>query len=603
MKRKHVIMIQGFVSLALTILMGIMAFLPVFKATVYPNDILIAAVSDVISIATVADSTEIKDDKELENITRRSEAYLEKLAKSVEYKRELTEDEAASLLEYNALGAEIYLKIRKLDAMYDRLGNQNNLSAAEKADLNTEIEEYEAEIIDDLKQIEYYEAPVSRVGYKCSLSPFGILTSIPKFWRLTQIIDITYRRNAETIRFAEAKSDSERENIRKKIEQLESELSEHSGYYKGTLSQSSLDVAVFIENLSYGATDAISENEAKGLYQIAFTENTFASGDYKGFMSLVSIFFVYAYMLYAIIAMIVTVIACLLSLKDKQNLYKRAIGGFRHMTLAGAFLFVALGFMTNATLAVGGAFSVTFLVLGAVVNGLAARTKSRGKTEEIYLDLTQGWGLISFIGLLVGAVTLGKAGFFETFFGRKSIFAAAKRMGRASAESVMISTWFFMILFVALFLFTYFTLLYVMLNVKHEKSKKGKKTYLIDIIKNCTVSGIAKILAVLTTLTVVTTAVLAAVFSLDLGGIAGVFAGALTALASSIAYLALSKKLCKDIDSTSKVSLNAAAIPVADDKAEDKACIPVIGFFFNGTGNYADPDAEHVDQTVDETQE
>lgn len=199
---------------------------------------------------------------------------------------------------------------------------------------------------------------------------------------------------------------------------------------------------------SVSSSKKISSNDVDGLYDIAYTDKD-VSDDRMGQVMFIifQMIAVCAFQVAALIIAAVTLIGALTSLADRRKMYARSVGGFRFMTLLSSALLLAVAFGANTALAAGGVLFVILLVLGTLANGLAARTLQKDKTGETYLNFTQGWGLLGFIGLLVGALTLGAKGFFNAFYTRGSLFNLAKKTGVKMAGTAFNLSFLFLIVF------------------------------------------------------------------------------------------------------------------------------------------------------------
>ena len=480
MKQKTVVMIQGLVSLVLTILMAVSAFLPVFNVRVQPGEELLTAVQEVLLNSLAADAEDIEDEDDIKALHERYETYAKKFEESIEYERELTDEENEKALEFSLKEAMLKAKLDTREAMYSQLNSNSNSDAEQKAEIQKQIDKLEAEITEDFKAIEFYEIPVRQKGYPVSVSPLGILINISKWQGLCKMVSRIMSRNEKIEKLAAATDKSERESIQKGIDEDISWLKENNKYYKDSVTEETLGIVCFFDSvigLHVSSSNTISDkNEIKGMYELAFTDKVFEQQNTVKIVSAVmALIFTYIYIVYAVFAALITLIGALLSLKDKQKLYCRAIAGFRHMTLAGGILLLSLAFMGGASLAAGGILCVVCLVLGVVANGLAARTRRKEGTEEVYLDIVQGWGLLAFIGLLIACVSLGMNGFISSLYDRKSVVGAVQHANMRMASVLQLSSMLLLMLFIVLFISIGVVLLFVSLSNKARKSKKPEK--------------------------------------------------------------------------------------------------------------------------------
>lgn len=579
MKRKTVVMIQGLASLALVILMAIFALLPVTKITVYPTEEALAATNEIAALSLASKLGEDAGEEELKKAGEEFADYIKKLEESAQPERDLTDEELAAALEYGLKGKEINVKVTQLRALWQRLSN-GNLSQTEREAINKQADDLEAEIIDDFKEIEYYESPVGAKGHKITFSLFDLIGGIQS----TQLLSYTMNRNHLTARLATETSESEIKSLQGRIEEQQKWLDEHKDYYK-TITPKTLDTALYFGSLtnyfrvSSLSTERISSNQAAGLYDLAFTDLSVSDSYTMQLMfGIFGLLFIGAFQISALVIALITLIGALTSFANRNKMYSRSIGGFRLMALIAFLPVTAVALGANTSLAVGGVLFIVALVSGLLLNGLAARTLQKDKASEVYLNLTQGWGLLSFIGMLIGAFTLGAKGLFNSFYSRGALFTLAKKMSIKSVGTALNLSFLFLIcVMLAFFMLGCVILRFALL----DKKKFDKDTRNVKTKKGLGNRHHAGCAAIFAALLIVLFILFGVLFSLNVGGVAGCIVGLAIVFIATVAYIALSKKMCGGLGETAKAHLGMQAIPSDDEDLDADICIPVIGALLN----------------------
>lgn len=579
MKRKTVVMIQGLASLALVILMAIFALLPVTQVTVYPTEETLAATNEIAALSLASKLGEDASKDELEKAGEEFADYIKKLEESAQPERDLTDEELAEALEYEAKGAAVKAKIDERKAILE-LRDKGNLSESAKQELLKQADDLEAEIIDDFKEIEYYESPVGAKGHEITFSLFDLIGGIQS----TQLLSYTMNRNHLMARLATETNESEIKSLQQRIEDESKWLDEHKDYYK-TVTPKTLDTALYFGSVTNDfrstglSTERISTNQAAGLYDLAFTDLSVSDSYTMQLMfGIFGLLFIGAFQIAALVIALVTLIGALTSIANRNKMYSRSIGGFRLMALIAFLPVTAVALGANTSLAVGGALFTVALVLGLLLNGLAARTLQGDKVSETYLNLTQGWGLLSFIGMLIGAFTLGAKGLFNSFYSRGALFTLAKKMSIKSVGTAFNLSFLFLIcIMLAFFMLECVILRFALL----DKKKFDKDTQNVKTKKGLGNRHPAGCTAVFAALLIVLFILFGVLFSLNVGGVAGCIVGLALVFIATVVYIVLSKKMCGGLGETARARLGMQAMPSDDEDPDADICIPVIGALLN----------------------